>query len=320
MIDLHPGPRGDRQGDRADHTDDPEPVRRTSEIEDVTNLYFIHPIANRLTPVLRDLHVVPNAVSLAGMLFGVMAALAYWRYRDPWWAAAGFILMIAWHVMDGADGQLARLTQSQSQLGKILDGICDYVTFTAVYASLGLNLSRQYGNLVWVPVVVAGVCHAVQAAAYEAQRQEYEFWGLDRKSKRLLEPTRLPRDAASMRLSDRLERLYGRVQLLAIGSTISFHEQLERVLTSHPAHDAFIRKRYRALFAKPVRHWSIMSANYKTLGIFICSIAKIPLAYFIIEIFGFSIVLALLNHRQHLRYAAFLSSLVTADQLDEAPS
>lgn len=287
----------------------PEPVRRTSDIEDLTNLYFIHPIANRLTPLLRDMHVVPNAVSLAGMLFGVMAALAYWHYRDPWCAAAGFGLMIAWHVMDGADGQLARLTRSQSQTGKVLDGICDYVTFTAVYTSLAWQLSRQHGDLAWVLVAVAGACHAVQAAAYEAQRQEYEFWGLGRTSKNILPPRRLPRDRASERLSDRLERLYERIQRLTIGSTIGFHERLEQVLASHPAHDASIRDRYRAAFATPVRRWSIMSANYKTLGLFVCSIARMPAFYFVFEIVGFSIILAALTYRQRGRQAAFLCSL-----------
>ena len=32
-------------------TELPDPVRRTLEIEDPTNLYFVHPIANRLTPL-----------------------------------------------------------------------------------------------------------------------------------------------------------------------------------------------------------------------------------------------------------------------------
>ena len=73
------------------------------------------------------LGITPNAVSLLGMAFGILAAFAYYHYRDLKWAIAGFVLMIAWHVMDGADGQLARLTNAQSELGKILDGICDGV-------------------------------------------------------------------------------------------------------------------------------------------------------------------------------------------------
>src|SRR5580698_7013607 len=149
--------------------DSAEPVRRTSEIEDVTNLYFIHPIASRFTPLFAKLHILPNAVSLAGMAFGILAGIAYNHYQDLRCTIAGFILMIAWHVMDGADGQLARLTNSQSQSGKILDGICDYVTFIAVYSALAIVLSRQMGRSAWALAIVAGLCHIFQAAAYEFQ-------------------------------------------------------------------------------------------------------------------------------------------------------
>ena len=129
--------------------EDIEPVRRTLEIEEVTNRYFVHPIASCLVPLFAALRVPPNAVSIAGMAFGISAGAAYYAYQDPRCAIAGFILMVAWHVMDGADGQLARLTNTHSQFGKVLDGICDYVTFIAVYVGLAINLSRQYGDRIW---------------------------------------------------------------------------------------------------------------------------------------------------------------------------
>ena len=152
-----------------------EPVRRTQEIEDVTNLYFIHPIVNRLTPMFRDMRISANAVSVTGMMLGVLAGLAYSHYQDLRFACIGLALMIAWHVMDGVDGQLARMTRSQSETGKVLDGICDYVTFITVYAGFAVGLAHKYGDVAWVLVIIAGVCHAAQSAAYEAQRQAYDL-------------------------------------------------------------------------------------------------------------------------------------------------
>src|ERR1700721_513773 len=118
------------------------PTRRTTEIEEITNLHLIHPLAGRLVPIFARLHVTPNAVSIVGMLFGIFSAVAYFRYLDFRYATTGFALMIAWHVMDGADGQLARYTQSYSYFGKVLDGIADYVTFLAVYTALPISLRR----------------------------------------------------------------------------------------------------------------------------------------------------------------------------------
>lgn len=284
-----------------------ESVRRESEIEEITNLYVIHPVSNFLTPRFARLGITPNAVSLAGMAFGILAGLAYHRYRDPRWAIVGFLLMIVWHVMDGADGQLARLTNAQSELGKVLDGICDYVTFVAVYAALASSLSRDLGATAWLLAVAAGLAHAVQSAAYEAQRQDYSFWGLDKKSAKLAMPR--PAGGAPGPMA-RLHRLYVGAQLLVAGPAIQFRDRLAQAIeTAGPDGAAPIRSRYRAMFAPAIRRWSILSANYRTIGIFLGAVIGLPQYYFLFEIFGFSAILALLLAHQRSRYRLLLGSL-----------
>ena len=282
----------------------PDRVRRTSEIEDITNILFVHAIANRLTPVLARLHIHPNGVSIAGMVFGLSAGFAYYNYQDARYAIAGFCLMIAWHVMDGVDGQLARLTHSQSETGKILDGICDYVTFGAVYVALAARLARHHGDLAWVIVAASALCHAVQSASYEMQRQEYDFWGYGRSQTR-------PRPGSTARgVGAFLLASYAQVQELAIGSSLAWHGKLERIMQSQPERAASIRRRYRATFAQPIRRWSILSANTRTIGIFLFVLVDAPLYYFIFEIFGFSLILAYLTARQRARFARFAEQQV----------
>ena len=290
-----------------------EPVRRTSEIEEFTNFYFIHPLAGWLTPLLAAMHVSPNAVSLTGMLFGILAGFAYCHYLHLPWAVAGFILMLAWHVMDGADGQLARLTHSQSEFGKVLDGICDYVTFIAVYVGLASVLSRQYGAWMWALVVAAGGCHAVQASAYEAQRQEYSFWGHGRASMKLPDlDVALPDTVAPsplLWLMNFLYRHYVRLQWAVSGADPAFHRRMLEILGREPERSEAIRARYRAVFAPVLRRWSILSANYRTLGIFVCAAFKVPQYYFGFEIVGFSTILVALLSGHRARIASFLGDL-----------
>jgi phosphatidylserine synthase len=284
-----------------------ETVSRASEIEEITNLYVIHPVSTFLTPRFARLGITPNAVSVTGMAFGILAAFAYDHYRDLRWAFAGFLLMIAWHVMDGADGQLARLTNAQSELGKILDGICDYVTFIAVYSALAVALSRDIGGWAWLLAAGAGFFHALQSAAYEAQRQEYSFWGLDMASAKLAMPTPAGRAPGPMA---GLHRLYVGAQLLVAGQAVAFREKLaEAIEKAGPGGAAAIRARYRAIFAPSVRRWSILSANYRTIGIFIGAAIGRPDYYFIFEIFGFSAILALLLAYQRSRYRLLFEGL-----------
>lgn len=307
---------GDRAGgawvDAPGRTEAAEPVRRTLEIEEATNLYFIHPIAARLVPLLAALRIPPNAVSIAGMLCGALAGVAYYHYDNPSYAITAFVLMVAWHILDGADGQLARLTHAQSASGKVLDGICDYVTFIAVYGALALSLSRQHGDGVWALVIVAGVCHAAQSAAYEMQRQEYNYWGLGRKSAEFVDLAAPAADAtgsATGRLSDAIHRAYLWMQFLAADVTVEFQRTLTRVLQQQPERTEALRLQYRETFAPSVRRWAVMSANYRTIGIFVCAALGAPLAYFWFEIVGLSAIAILLLALRRRQYRAFFASL-----------
>ncbi len=286
-----------------------ESATRTREIEELTNLYFIHPLAARLTPFLAQVGVKPNWVSFTGMSCGILAGFAYYHYQDIRYAAGGFVLMVAWHILDGVDGQLARLTNSQSEFGKIIDGIADNVTFAAVYLGLGLSMSQTGSALVWLIIALAGAAHSLQAASYEVQRQEYDFWGWDKQSAELKSTDKLRRENQPRSFVQRM--IYGlglsyvRMQHLAARVDPEFREQLAGALAARPDDAQAIRRRYRESFSSLVRGWSAMSSNYRTIAIFVCAALKIPLLYFLIEILVLTPLTILMIRRQKTKCRAF---------------
>ena len=290
-----------------------EPVRRVADIEEITNAWVIHPISYRLTLLFAKAGITPNAVSLTGMLCGLLAGVCYHEYRNVGAAVAGFLLMVAWHVMDGADGQLARLTRSQSDIGKVLDGICDYVTFTAVYVGLALALQHRYGGRIWAIVALAGACHAVQAAAYEVQRHDYEVWGCGKRassSPAAGQPATITASRAPVqRMFDRLNGAYMAVQRAATGAGERSRLNLAAQYGVSPERDAELSLRYRTAFAPAVRRWSILSANYRTIAIFVFAVLNRPAGYFALEIIGGSVALALLLFDQNRRIRQFVANL-----------
>lgn len=88
-------------------------------------------------------------VSLTGIAFGIAAAFSYYNYTDYRFALLGFLLMGICHVLDGADGALARYTNNQSEFGKVIDGICDYIIYIAVYVALTLAIMPLYSPEIW---------------------------------------------------------------------------------------------------------------------------------------------------------------------------
>jgi phosphatidylglycerophosphate synthase len=290
------------------------PIRRTSEIEEISNLYLIHPLAGRLVPIFARLRITPNAVSILGMLFGILSAFAYYRYWNLRSAITGFALMIAWHVMDGADGQLARFTGSYSYFGKVLDGVADIVTFLAVYTALAISLSHEHGDWMYGLVTVSAVCHMIQSASYEAQRQEYEYLGWGKKPQEPStrnSPERGRDGNPGVRwLLNSLDRLfYVGLSFPTAGMSRKFRETMAAAMQREPGQTALMRQRYRETMAPQIRSWSILSANYRTLGIFISALFKVPEYYFGFEIVGFSLALAVLILRQSAAHAVLVERL-----------
>lgn len=149
---------------------------RAPELEDPLNRYLYHPLAARLARVLLPTGISPNAVSVAGALLVWAAAWSYAAVAWPVGALLGFALHMGWHVVDGADGDLARLTGKASPTGELVDGVCDYSAHVVLYVVLAAILDDRLGGWAWVLAAAAGASHIVQTNHAEVQRRSYLWW------------------------------------------------------------------------------------------------------------------------------------------------
>lgn len=89
-------------------------------------------------PVAQPLQMVPPWLfSVLGLIAGVGAALAAWQQ-------AYLLALLLWwlnRILDGLDGAVARISDSQSDFGGYLDIIIDFVVYAAV--PVGLALGRM---------------------------------------------------------------------------------------------------------------------------------------------------------------------------------
>lgn len=158
----------------------PERPQRPRELQDPLNHYLYHPLAWQLARGLAHTPITPNMVSVIGGLMVVAAGIAYANLAWPLGAALGMALHMSWHVVDGADGDLARMTGRSSPIGEMVDGICDYASHIVLYLILGWVLSQGAGvfsgGTGWVLLIGGGISHAVQSNHVEVQRRQYQWW------------------------------------------------------------------------------------------------------------------------------------------------
>ena len=149
---------------------------RPDELQDALNRFVYHPLAGILARALRSSFVSPNALSIFGMLLVWAAAFAYTELPWPVSVLLGFTLHLSWHVVDGADGHLARLRGTASPTGELVDGVCDYAGHTLLYIVMAIALDDTLGGWAWVLGALAGASHIAQTNHAETQRRAYLWW------------------------------------------------------------------------------------------------------------------------------------------------
>jgi len=105
----------------------------------VVSRYINRRISIPLTVLIvkSNLPLTPNQVSLLSFLLGIVAALFY-ILKNP--ILAGILVQVS-SIIDGVDGELARILGKQSKLGAYLDAVLDRITNIAIMASIAYYLA-----------------------------------------------------------------------------------------------------------------------------------------------------------------------------------
>lgn len=263
---------------------------RPEAIEDPSNLWFIHPMSWRLLPLALKLDIHPNTVSFTGMACGLVAGFCYWNWQQPAFVIMGFALMIGWHILDGLDGKLARASGKASPLGRVIDGVCDYLAFIFVLVPIALSFADWQFTLGLA--LVSGIFHAAQSAWYEGEREAWK-----RRHSGIFTVASLPPGPAIAAPYNWVEARFNRS-----------HRRMDAALAAKPA----LLQPYLTQTAPLVRQLSILSANNRTLGIALACLVGNPLLYWFWEIGALTMISLLMNHRIRAREAIIASPRKTS--------
>ncbi|HEY2386853.1 MAG TPA: CDP-alcohol phosphatidyltransferase family protein [Candidatus Binatia bacterium] len=98
-------------------------------------------LSRALTRLLLPTGISPNTVTLTSIAIGLLAG-ALFAVGGPRAGLAGALLFLASTIIDGCDGELARLTFRESPFGARLDVIGDNVVHVAVFGGIAYGVYR----------------------------------------------------------------------------------------------------------------------------------------------------------------------------------
>jgi hypothetical protein len=287
-----------------------EGTYKNRDVEGLLDIYFYRRVGFVLAHVFARLGLAPTGVTFLSLISGLAAGHLYY-YPDLRLNLFGMGLHILSNAFDNADGQLARLTNTGSRAGRILDSISDHIVFFGIYLHLALRcLAGGASPAIWVLALAAGLSHAVQGGFADYFRNAYLFF--------VAGPSRAEVDS-SVRLRAEYNQLLWRRQpwqKFLLRTYLNFTLGQEKLSPNlmylrAAAWRAFpstipgaLQARYRAA-ARPLFKWiGLLMTNTRMLILFLVLILDHPAWYFLAEVTVLNLVLvyALIRQNQLCRF------------------
>jgi len=143
---------------------------KSQDTEEWLDIHFYRPIGYFWARCAMKVGITPNIITITSMFIGVFAVLCFYPV-DLKINILGMVCLVLANSFDSADGQLARLTNNHTLLGRILDGLAGDLWFIGLYLiiCLRLDILQGFSGWIWLLGSLAGIshiCHAAMADYY----------------------------------------------------------------------------------------------------------------------------------------------------------
>ena len=116
--------------------------------------------------------IVPNAVTCFTLGVSIAAGVFY-ALGGYWNTLIGAVLSLSASILDGCDGEVARLKLQSSDFGCWLDSVCDYLSYVFWFGGMAIGLARHYGDhayLTWGTALLFGAVMTIVLAMIGRRR------------------------------------------------------------------------------------------------------------------------------------------------------
>jgi archaetidylinositol phosphate synthase len=135
--------------------------------------------------MLHKLGLTPNQVSILGIAFAVLSAVAYWQWKlNPLLLLLAPLLMLASGLLDALDGALARLYGEATKFGGFFDSLLDRYADAVILCGIILG---ELTEVSWgLAALIGSLLVSYVRARAEAAGVKMESVGLAERAERLV--------------------------------------------------------------------------------------------------------------------------------------
>ena len=249
-------------------------------LEGGPDLLVFRPLAFILVHILKHFPITPNQVSFSALFTGLLTAVFFsmGTRKSFLWAGICYGITV---TLDCADGMLARLKNSGSTMGRIIDGVVDYINSFAVmfglnFGILKMNLALPFGWSPWIWMSIAGFPMILHCMVVDYYRNQFAIHALGIKKPDFDETKQFERMHAISVKKNRscLERLVLRI---AVG-----YSRIQKNITVKP--HVYDREEYYRKNFWTLRLWLSIELSMHILAVMISGFLYEPRVFMVYSI------------------------------------
>lgn len=305
---------------------------KSSETEDWLDYHFVRPLSYYCAVGFAKLGVHPNMVTIMSMIIGAASTYFYAHGCYYYEGVEGLvynliaIFLLIWaDIYDCTDGQLARMTGKKSQMGRILDGAAGFVWFVPIYLGLvyrfynyhdiefsWLDIDNTMDNtyiatgVVFVLALISGFLGmGGQQRLADYYIQIHLFFLKGEKG------SELDNSAQQQKLYDETPWKGNLIWKYFLKSYVSYTQKQEKATPEFQKLMGKLKDKYGSVDKIPaevreeihrnslaIMKWNgLLTFNFRSGMFFIFCLLDIPVANFLFEIIGMSLLTYYINHR-----------------------
>jgi len=286
-----------------------ELTHKSKETEETFDVLFYRPLGYIIALGSRKLGITPNGITIFSIFVGVAAGHLFY-YNDLIVNIIGIGLLIFAEALDSADGQLARMTNTKSRFGRILDGFGENLWFVSIYLHFCLRLMNDgYSYSILFFAVICGISHSLQGAMADRYRNYYLYFVYGRDKSEVDGSEQLQKEYAGYSWSNNpvkkfLLRIYINYtveQEFLSSKSIKLYNQV--FLKYRDAVPVFVSQEFRNKNKRLIKYCNIITTNTRMAVMFAAVLINYIPLYFIFEatVLNLLLIYVIYKHEKNSR-------------------
>jgi phosphatidylglycerophosphate synthase len=279
---------------------------KMAEVEEVVDLFFYRPLAFLLVKSIYKTKITPDQLTLGAIVLGLTGGFFYaFGLRQT--SIIGALFYILFVILDCSDGQLARLKNNGTKIGRLLDGIADYIVVAAIYVGLAIGYTEkgdQPGTIL-ILLAISGVSITIQSLLVDYYRTRFLDIVLSRSN--------TFKDGISEYRTEyiKIKKLKGRWLEKNVILTYLLYSKIQRSLIGKKKRESSVTAAPEDYYKKNrtmIRLWLVMGPSAIRTWLIVCSFIGRFDIYFWVTIAGFNIlaiILGLIQRQIDKSYLAY---------------